>query len=127
MHLDEYYNEVRIALDKKRYIIKSVNIDFDKSILIDQGILKGKIIFLNNSILHFNEFVSLKKKRYRFHYMEPNNEIIFRYDSSPHHKDISTFPYHMHTKCGIKPSDAVELVEVLNKIEKFVLESFKKQ
>ena len=45
MHIDEYYNEVRIALDKKRYIIKSVNIDFDKSILIDQGILKGKIIF----------------------------------------------------------------------------------
>ena len=59
--------------------------------------------------------------------MEPNNKIIFRYDSSPHHKDISTFPYHLHTRNGIKPSDAIELAEVLNKTEKFVLESLKKQ
>ena len=128
MHkIDDYYNEVTNELEKIRYLTKNIKIEFDKSISLGQGILKGSLVFLDNSVLHFNELVSDRKKRYRFHYMKYNNDLIMRWDSSPHYKNISTFPYHIHMIDQVKPSSPVTFVNVLNRIEKIILDSLNKK
>jgi len=90
------------------------------------GILKGKVVFLDDSILHINEFVSDQTKRYRFHYMDANNNLIRIWDSSPQHRGLNTFPYHLHTKGKTLPSPPVTLLDVLRYIEETVLSSFKR-
>ncbi|MFQ5584982.1 MAG: DUF6516 family protein, partial [Calditrichia bacterium] len=105
--------------------IKQIRIDLDTPLAITQGILKGRIIFLDDSILHLNEIISDKVKRYRFHYMNHNNDLIIRWDSSPHYKELSTFPYHLHTSCKVISSQPVTLIDVLKRVEDVVLDSLK--
>ncbi|MCA1917027.1 DUF6516 family protein [Methanospirillum hungatei] len=39
-----------------------------------------------------------------------------RWDNAPHHKNISTFPHHLHEKDGVKPSSEPSFPEILHKI-----------
>ncbi|MFQ5456742.1 MAG: DUF6516 family protein [Nitrospirota bacterium] len=123
--IDEYISKVRKELENKSSIIKQIQIDLDTPIAIRQGILKGRIIFLDDSILYLNEIISDKVKRYRFHYMNHNNDLIMRWDSSPHHKELPTFPYHLHTSDRIISSQPVTLIDVLKCVEDVVLGSLK--
>lgn len=36
-----------------------------------------------------------------------------RWDNAPHHREIETFPFHIHTKSEILPSEEVRLDEIL--------------
>ncbi|WP_461459310.1 toxin-antitoxin system TumE family protein [Methanothrix sp.] len=36
-----------------------------------------------------------RRLKYRFHLIDKNGEMVFRYDNAPHH-DNSTFPHHKH-------------------------------
>ncbi len=54
--------------------------------------------------------------------MDKNKEIITRWDSAPHHKEIPTFPYHMHIKKRVKESKKVNLVDILDIIIQKVIE-----
>lgn len=33
---------------------------------------------------------------YRYHFQDENNQLIFRYDSTPHFPDLASFPHHKH-------------------------------
>lgn len=89
------------------------------------GIITGKLVFIDNSILDFMELVSKKELEYRFQFMEKNKDLIYRWDSAPHHKEIATFPYHMHTKTGVKESKKVNFVEILGIVVDMVIENLK--
>ena len=47
--------------------------------------------------------------------------LIFRWDTAPHYKDLKTFPYHVHLPDGVKESKRVTLIDVLDKIESDVV------
>jgi hypothetical protein len=44
--------------------------------------------------------------------------MILRWDDAPHHRDLATFPYHLHEGAAIRTSLPVSLREVLAEIEK---------
>ncbi|MFQ5687996.1 MAG: DUF6516 family protein [Candidatus Scalindua sp.] len=123
--MDDYIRLVRKELEKKADIINLVQLEWETSLSIKKGILIGKVVFLDDSILRINEFVTDRTKRYRFHYMDSSNNLIRRWDSSPHHKELNTFPYHLHIGDKTLPSPPVTLIDVLRCIEEIVLESFK--
>lgn len=68
------------------------------------GLVKGIVTFQNGSKFHFMEFVNLqaspRKIKYRYHYIGKDNNLIFRYDNAPHHKESKTFPHHKHLSDG---------------------------
>ncbi|WP_353737734.1 MULTISPECIES: toxin TumE [Microcystis] len=33
---------------------------------------------------------------YRYHFQDEQNNLVFRYDSTPHFPNLSTFPHHKH-------------------------------
>jgi uncharacterized protein DUF6516 len=37
---------------------------------------------------------------YRFHVQRSDGTCLFRYDYSPHHRELSTFPHHKHVGAG---------------------------
>ena len=53
--------------------------------------------------------------------MGERNNLISRWDTAPQHKDLKTFPYHVHLPDGVKESKRVTLLNVLDKIESIVV------
>ena len=75
-----------LTLTKKRYNAK-------------QGYISGSLRFDSGYRLEFVEVKDMDrpaKVKYRYQYMGPCDECIFRYDNAPHHRDVVTFPHHKH-------------------------------
>ena len=84
-----------------------------------QGYIGGSIIFENNHRLDFVEVKNTdieQKLKYRYHYMNENQVMIFRYDNAPHHAEVATFPHHKHEGDDIKESPEIILYQVLLEI-----------
>ncbi len=90
----------------------------------DFGIIKG-LLFFENYKLDFIEvvrFVANKriKQKYKYHFMDNNNNLIFRYDNAKHHLELETFPYHKHIENKILPSQEPNILIVLNEIKNLI-------
>ena len=88
---------------------------------ISQGYISGSIIFENNHRLDFVEVKNievLNKIKYRYHYMNDEQVMIFRYDNAPHHANVSTFPHHKHDGDNIRESAELSLDQVLLEISR---------
>ncbi|NCS39659.1 MAG: hypothetical protein GPJ20_12220 [Microcystis aeruginosa BS13-10] len=85
----------------------------------NQGYISVSIIFENNHRLDFIEVKNTDVKakiKYRYHYMDEHQVMIFRYDNAPHHTEIKTFPHHKHEIEGVKASPEPTLDDVLLEI-----------
>jgi hypothetical protein len=78
----------------------------------------------NGNILAVREFVKttsiVDREMYTYQYMTAENQLIFRYDNTGHHRklNLSTFPHHKHdgSETNVIASDAPALAEVLQEI-----------
>ncbi len=90
------------------------------------GYVAGEVLFVDGSRLMFFEFLrrrvsSLDRGKYRYHYMDIYDQLIFRYDNAPHHPTVATFPQHKHTPTGIVASATPDFAMVLAEAEQVVL------
>lgn len=88
--------------------------------------ISGYVMFRNEWILEFDEIITqerieIKKLKYRYHVMDKNKELIFRYDNVPHFPKIKTHPHHKHTKDKATESRAPGLLEVIEEIEALII------
>ena len=59
--------------------------------------LVAKIEFIDNSILFIKDYLFIDgKRKYSFQWQTNEGHLISRWDNSPHHNHISTFPHHRH-------------------------------
>jgi hypothetical protein len=74
----------------------------------DRVNLRIRVRFYNGFLLQLNESVIFHDKiehlGYRYHFQDKENELIFRYDNTPHFPDLPNFPNHKHQKTGVEPS-----------------------
>ena len=123
MLIEEYFKKIEADIANCPYIFESRVLKDKRSLYI--GIIEGDIYFIDESVLHFIEFVSVKEKtekyKYSYHYQDKYGKILFRYDMAPHYKEIETFPHHKHgsSKNVIKAS-APSLARVLDEAGDFV-------
>lgn len=126
MLIEAYFQEIQLLFESS-VIIQLLNIERDKRGMYE-GFIRGNIDFQDNSTLHFREFVyveiSIDRKMYSYQYMNSENNLIFRYDNTKHHRklNLATFPHHKHdgSEDNVVNSDATFLVEVLKEIEKIL-------
>lgn len=88
--------------------------------------IEGEIVFVESVRLSFFEFwrrlpASVEREKYRFHFMDVYNQLVFRYDNAPHHQSIKTFPHHKHLPSGIIESMPPSFIDVLTEAEAYVL------
>ncbi len=75
---------------------------YEEEILTSNRInLRVRIRFINGYLLELNEAVVVEKGHimhlgYRYHFQDHQNNLIFRYDNTPHFPDIKSFPHHKH-------------------------------
>jgi len=88
--------------------------------------LKGVITFADLSVLDLSVFAAASRnkivqEKYRFQYMDKRNQIVFRYDNAPHHRELSTFPHHKHLPDRVIPAAMPALGDILNEISTVML------
>ena len=89
---------------------------------IDEGIVRVQLRFWDESLLEIREDLIVEqeiiiKYRYTYHYQK-GNQLLFRYDNSPHHPHLANFPYHKHTADGeVIPAAPPDLREILWEID----------
>ena len=103
-------------MEEIKWLIKKKNIELNL-VSEEMGIIKGKIVFVNSNVLDFRELVSEEHVDYRFQFMNGNNRLIYRWDNAPHHKEIASFPFHLHAPEGVRECDKVSLIEVVDIIK----------
>lgn len=99
-------------------IIPSQRSDFE-------GMIRGEIKFLDNSVLYWREFVDVEltidRDMYSYQYMTASKNLIFRYDNTRHHKKLNlpNFPHHKHdgSEDNVISSNAPSFIEILQEIE----------
>ncbi|MBI4650161.1 hypothetical protein HY745_02535 [Candidatus Desantisbacteria bacterium] len=88
------------------------------------GILKGIIVFIDNSKLMFTEYVNLKygteKVSYSYHYQDAKDQLIFRYDNSKHRPPL-LYLCHKHFKKSIIESKIPNFSNIIEEIIAIIL------
>lgn len=81
--------------------------------------LLASIEFIDQSILYIKDYLFLDgSRKYSFHWQDHNGNLISRWDNSPHHEEISTFPHHRHLPGETESSQERNLGEVVKVIYK---------
>ncbi len=121
MVVADYFKTIERLLGDSK-LIADKTVDF-KEFSSDEGMVRGRLLFLGGYVLTFMEYIQTGKERpkYRFNLSDGKGDMIFRYDNAAHHKEISTFPHHKHVSTEIKPSKEIGLAEVLSEIESMIL------
>jgi len=119
--IEKYFEEIENLIS---YFEKIRSYTLTKKIYNDkQGFISGTIIFDDESQLEFVEVKNVEfeeKIKYRYHYMDKEKKIIFRYDNAEHHKNIKTYPHHKHLKDSVIESLEQNLFDVLLEIEEMI-------
>ncbi len=114
--LSDYLNQVEQA------IVQSPNVyveRYEEEILTSiRANLRIRLRFAQTHLLEINEAIvitdnQLKFLDYRYHFQDERNCLVFRYDSTPHFPDISTFPHHKHLPNDVISSHKPEIIQVL--------------
>ena len=104
-------------------IVSASNIQLDKR-TNRSGLIRGDLFFLDGSRLYFRELLDIEdtvvRLMYSYHYQDGSAQLIFRYDDTPHHGDINSFPHHKHIEQenNVVASKQPGLADVLSEIEK---------
>lgn len=120
MLITEYFQQIESQIAECVHIIETSLLKDKRSLHI--GIIEGELIFADESVLHFIEFVNVKETvevyKYSYHYQDRNGNLIFRYDMAPHHREVETFPHHKHIYSDkVMGTSAPVLAKVLDEID----------
>jgi hypothetical protein len=117
MNFRDYYSKIESLL-KEFSLITNFSVDFEE-IEDYTGYIKGKFELLNGSILYFFEFIEIQNNipvlvKYKYQWQSPDGDLLKRWDNAPHHRELNTFPDHVHDPNGVHSSSAMNLESILD-------------
>ncbi len=89
--------------------------------------LKIRIRFLSGHLLELNEAViveeegNIKHLSYRYHFQDGQNNLVFRYDNTPHFQEIESFPHHKHIQNEVIAADKPSILHIIEEASLIVL------
>ena len=86
----------------------------------DQGYVTGSVLFQDQSILFFREYLDssagrVSKLMYSYHWQDADEQLVFRYDNARHRPPLAMLD-HKHTVNGIVSSQEPTLETVLAEV-----------
>ena len=81
--------------------------------------LKFKAAMKHGGLLYYTELIKPGYNAYSYHLQDRGGKLVARWDNSPHHKNIETYPHHIHSGGRVKPSfkpSVDELIDFLRKL-----------
>ena len=78
--------------------------------------LRIKAEIVDGSVLHIREYISIDNSLYSYHWQNEDGSLRVRWDNSPHHKSLQTFPHHKHIP-ELVVSEEVSIEDVIRAIK----------
>ena len=125
--IKSHFDSVKKTISELEWLTESISVQSEFGPTDSIGIISGIIIFKDGSTFHFKEVHLPASRKYRFHYMDQDNQLICRWDNAPHHQEIKTFPDHAHYPDGIRESISKELIATLRQVEDWVSDRLSNQ
>ena len=122
LKLIEVYLQSLLDLVAASPFVRASTVTFDKR-TPHIGLIRGDLYFADDSRLYFRELVQVQatvvRRMYSYHYQDADANLIFRYDDTPHHPDLSSFPHHRHngSEADVVAAEPPDLSAVLREIE----------
>lgn len=121
--LENYLAELKASLTTSP-IVKDIDI-LDEFITSVSGFLDCKVLMIDGSELYVTEYFTIhgnkiKRDKYSYH-LQRNDDFIIRWDNAPHHKEVSTYPFHVHKGGEVHKSKEMKLEEVLEELSEIVV------
>ncbi|VVB53873.1 Uncharacterised protein [uncultured archaeon] len=121
--LENFLADLKASLTAS-HIVRDIEID-DEFITSVSGFLDCTVVLIDGSILYVTEYFSIsddiiKREKYSYH-LQKDDEFIIRWDNAPHHKELSTFPFHVHDKSGVHKSKEMTMDEILEELSDKVM------
>lgn len=85
-----------------------------------------KVFLIDKTVLFIHETKMANVFRYSYHWQTKSGKLIIRWDNSPNHKNIETFPYHKHIGSlnKIESSHEINLESILKIISQQLAKKF---
>ena len=117
--LSRYLRDVETAVQKLEgaYVER-----YEEEILaVNRVNLRIRVRFPSGYMLEFNEAVigesgHLRHLGYRYHFQDGQNNLVFRYDNTPHFPDLESFPHHKHLPDKVVGAKQPSILEVIEEI-----------
>ena len=122
--LSNYLNQVEQA------IVQGPNVyveRYEEEILTSQRAnLRIRLRLNQTHLLEINEAIVITDDKlefldYRYHFQDERNCLVFRYDSTPHFPNLSTFPHHKHLPDDVISSQKPEITQVLKEATELLM------
>ena len=89
-----------------------------------EGLILLRAVLSNGDLLEAFEFVvatpdTLQTLTYRIHWQRGDGQLQRRWDNAPHHKEVPTFPHHVHVGRAehVESSEPMTILKVLALVE----------
>lgn len=89
----------------------------------EDGYFRIKCKLSNGDVLEFAQYFIIRNRKiyvetYSFHWQTADGKLKKRWDNVAHHKDVDTFPNHLHLPDKVVGSSPMSLKKILVDIEK---------
>lgn len=121
--LESYLADLKASLTASP-IVKDVDI-IDEFITSVSGFLDCKVLMIDGSVLYVTEYFTIcenriERDKYSYH-LQRDDDFVIRWDNAPHHKEVSTFPFHVHKEGEVHESKEMKLEKVLEELSEIVM------
>lgn len=114
--LSRYLRDVEAAVGKLEgaYIER-----YEEEILaVNRVNLRIRVRFQSGYMLELNEAVigeadHLRHLGYRYHFQDRQNNLVFRYDNTPHFPGLENFPHHKHFPDKVAAAEQPSILKVI--------------
>jgi len=84
---------------------------------------KAVLELADGSYLHVNEvWLDRELRKYAYYWLSPADVIICGWDNAPPHREVSTYPHHVHQPDAVVNSDVRSLADVLEILQQLICE-----
>ncbi len=117
--LTQYLKDVEKAvLSLKHAYVERYDEEF---IGVDRLNVRLRIRFQGGFLLEINEAVIVEREKirhlgYRYHFQDARNNLIFRYDNTPHFPELDNFPHHRHVSNEVVAIARPDLPNVIEEV-----------
>ena len=117
--LSSYLNQIEQAI--QQYSNAYVEYYEEEILTLERTNLRIRLRFQQEYLLEINEAIividnQLEFLDYRYHFQDGNNQLVFRYDSTPHFPNLINFPHHKHLPENVISSKKPEIIQVLQEV-----------
>lgn len=117
--LSSYLNQIEQAI--QQYSDAYVEYYEEEILNLERTNLRIRLRFHQEYLLEINEAIiiidnQLEFLDYRYHFQDEKNQLVFRYDSTPHFPNLSNFPHHKHLPENVISSEKPKIIQVLREV-----------